>query len=167
MTTPDPTDLTTPADLTALADLAARVARLEEAELARNLLHAYAEVLDDPTPEAVAALFTDDGVLSVPAGDFAGRDAVTAFYRDRLGPGASEKRHFIMNVRTRPQAPGLVEVASYFVFTARESTTSALGWGTYLDLVEITAGVPRFRHKTITPHLATDLTTGWPAPPRL
>jgi len=154
--------MTTP-DLTALAD---RVARLEEAELARNLLHAYAEVLDDPTPEAVAALFTDDGVLSVPAGDFAGRDAVTGFYRDRLGPGASEKRHFIMNVRTRPQAPGLVEVASYFLFTARESAASGLGWGTYLDLVEVTGGVARFRHKTITPHLATDLSAGWPDPDR-
>ncbi|WP_408898186.1 nuclear transport factor 2 family protein [Nocardioides sp. R1-1] len=139
-----------------------RVARLEEAELARNLLHAYAETLDDPTPEAVAALFTEDGVLSVPAGDFAGREAVTGFYRDRLA-GASEKRHFIMNVRTRPLEPGVVEVASYFVFTARESAASGLGWGTYLDIVDVTDGIARFRHKTITPHVATDLAKGWPA----
>ncbi|WP_436698037.1 nuclear transport factor 2 family protein [Nocardioides sp. BYT-33-1] len=148
-------------DLQALLE---RVARLEEAELARNLLHAYAEVLDDPTPEAVAALFVEDGVLSVPAGDFAGREAVAGFYRDRL-TGASEKRHFIMNVHTRPLEPGVVEVASYFVFTAREAAASGLGWGTYLDIVDVTDGVARFRHKTITPHLATDLATGWPAAP--
>ncbi|MCR1786259.1 nuclear transport factor 2 family protein [Nocardioides carbamazepini] len=154
----------TTTDLAALAALADRVARLEEAELARNLLHAYAEVLDDPTPEAVAALFTDDGVLSVPAGDFTGHAEVAGFYRDRLA-GASEKRHFIMNVRTRPQGPGLVEIASYFVFTAREPDASGLGWGTYLDLVAVSDGVARFRHKTITPHLATDLTAGWPAAP--
>lgn len=146
-------------DLRALLE---RVARLEEAELARNLLHAYAEVLDDPTPEAVAALFTDDGVLSVPTGDHAGREAVTGFYRDRL-VGASEKRHFIMNVRTRSLGPGVVEVASYFVFTARDVDASGLGWGTYLDVVEVGDGVARFRRKTITPHLATDLTAGWPA----
>ncbi|WP_235735566.1 nuclear transport factor 2 family protein [Nocardioides alcanivorans] len=145
-----------------LEDLMHRVARLEEAELARNLLHAYAETLDDPTPEAVADLFTEDGVLSVPAGDFAGTTAITGFYRDRLGPGASEKRHFIMNVRTRPQGPGLVEVASYFLFTARDRD-SGLGWGQYRDLIEVAGGRARFRHKTITPHLATDLNRGWPA----
>lgn len=142
--------------------LLARVERLEEAELARNLLHAYAEELDDPTPEAVAALFTEDGVLSVPTGDFTGRTGITAFFRDRTGPGSSEKRHFIMNVRTRPLAPGLVEVASYFVFTAREPDASGLGWGTYLDVIEVADGTARFRSKTITPHVGTDLARGWP-----
>lgn len=142
--------------------LLARVARLEEAELARNLLHAYAEELDDPTPEAVAALFTEDGVLSVPAGDVTGRAGITAFYRDRLGPESSEKRHFIMNVRTRPLGPGTVEVASYFVFTARDPDASGLGWGTYLDVVEVSDGTARFRSKTITPHVSTDLARGWP-----
>lgn len=146
-------------DLSALLE---RVARLEESELARNLLHTYAEVLDDPTAEAVAALFTSNGVLSVPSGDFAGHDAIAGFYRDRL-VGASEKRHFIMNVRSRPLEPGVVEVASYFVFTARESDASGLGWGTYLDIVDVTDGTARFRHKTIAPHLATDLVRGWPA----
>ncbi|TQK69492.1 nuclear transport factor 2 family protein [Nocardioides sp. SLBN-35] len=154
-------------DLQSLID---RVARLEEAELARNLLHAYAEALDDPVPEEVAALFAEEGVLSVPAGDFTGRAAVAGFYRDRLA-GASEKRHFIMNVRTRPQGPGLVEVASYFLFTSRDDHASGLGWGTYLDLVEVEGGVARIRRKTITPHLATDLDQGWavtgtPAGPR-
>ena len=142
--------------------LLARIERLEEAELARNLLHAYAEELDDPTPEAVAALFTDDGVLSVPSGDFTGHAGITEFFRDRTGPGAPEKRHFITNVRTRSLAPGTVEVASYFVFTSREPDASGLGWGTYLDVIEVADGTARFRSKTITPHVGTDLARGWP-----
>lgn len=142
--------------------LLARVERLEEAELARNLLHAYAEELDDPTPEAVAALFTEDGTLSVPAGDFTGRSEITAFFRNRTGPGTPEKRHFITNVRTRSLGPGTVEVASYFVFTSREPDASGLGWGTYLDVIEVADATARFRSKTITPHVNTDLARGWP-----
>lgn len=154
------TQPTTEADLPALLD---RVRRLEEAELARNLLHAYAEVLDDPTPDAVARLFTEGGTLSVPSADFTGREAIAGFYRDRVGPGVSEKRHFISSVRTRPLAPGMVEVASYFVFTAREPDASGLGWGTYLDEIEVRDGIALFARKTITPHVSTDLTRGWPA----
>lgn len=142
--------------------LLARVARLEEAEAARNLLHAYAEVLDDPMPEGVAALWVEDGVLSVPAGDLTGRGAIEGFYRDRL-VGGPEKRHFLMNVRTRSLEPGLVEVASYFVFTSREPDASGLGWGTYVDVIEVADGVGRFRRKTITPHVSTDLSHGWPS----
>ena len=82
---------------------------------------------------------------------------------DRTGPGASEKRHFIMNIRTRPQSPGRVEVASYFVFTARDADASGLGWGTYLDEIEVRDGTARFARKTITPHVNTDLVRGWPA----
>lgn len=154
------------------ADLSAalgQLRQLQDAEEARNLLHAYAETLDDPTPERVAALFTEDGVLEVPSGTFTGRAEVQGFYRSRLGPDDGEKRHFLVNVRTRHLAPGLVEVASYFVFTGRHSDRSALGWGTYLDRIRVEerAGsrVARFAHKTITPHLATDLDAGWPSGP--
>lgn len=146
------------------ADLAARVARLEDAELARNLLHTYAEGLDHPDPDLLALLWTEDGVLSVPSGDLVGRAGVAGFYRSRIAADPSEKRHFIVSPRVRTLGPGLVEVASYFVYTARGDDRSALGWGTYLDRIRITDGDARFEHKTITPHLATDLANGWPAP---
>lgn len=149
--------------MTDLSSLTERVARLEEAEIARNLLHAYAEVLDDPTPEAVAELFAEDGVLSVPAGDFTGRDEIAGFFRSRFGPESGEKRHFLTDVRTRALAPGVVEVASYFLFTSRERDASGLGWGTYLDVIDVADGRAVFRHKTITPHVTTDLTRGWAA----
>ncbi|GGO75050.1 nuclear transport factor 2 family protein [Nocardioides deserti] len=144
-----------------LADALERLRRLEDAETARNHLHAYAETLDDPTPEAVAALFTEDGVLEVPAGSFEGRAAIADFYRSRLTPDDGDKRHFLVNLRTRHLQPGLVEVASYFVFTSREDARSALGWGTYTDQVRVVGGSARFQRKRITPHVFTDLDVGW------
>ncbi|WP_244928929.1 nuclear transport factor 2 family protein [Nocardioides sp. W7] len=139
-----------------------RIERLEEAEVARNHLHAYAETLDDPTPEAVADLFTEDGVLVVPSGTFEGRAGITEFYRSRLSPEDGEKRHFLVNLRTRHLEPGLVEVASYFIYTGREDTRSALGWGTYLDRIRVVDGAARFERKQIVPHVHTDLVAGWP-----
>jgi hypothetical protein len=146
-----------------LRALSERVARLEEMEVARNHLHAYAETLDHPTPESVATLWTEDGLLRVPAGDFVGREAITGFFRDRFGSDPEEKRHFLMNVRTRSVEPGLVELASYFLFTGRGHETSVLGWGTYLDLIQVHDGEALFTQKTITPHVTTDLVRGWPA----
>ena len=145
-------------------ELMTRVTRLEDAELARGLQHEYAAALDDPVPAQVASLWTEDGVLSVPTGDFVGHAEITEFYRSRTASDPSEKRHFVMSPRVRHLAPGRVELAAYFVFTARDAARSALGWGLYLDVVRVTDGVARFEHKTITPHLATDLAAGWPAP---
>lgn len=139
-----------------------RLQRLEDAETARNHLHAYAETLDDPTAEAVAALFTEDGVLEVPAGSYEGRAAITEFYRSRLTPENGDKRHFLTNLRTRHLRPGVVEVASYFVYTSREDSRSVLGWGTYADEVRVVDGAARFQRKRIVPHVHTDLVTGWP-----
>jgi hypothetical protein len=139
-----------------------RLQRLEDAETARNHLHAYAATLDDPSPESVAALFTEDGVLEVPSGSFEGRAAITEFYRSRLTPEEGDKRHFLMNLRTRHLGPGLVEVASYFVYTSREDSRSGLGWGTYTDQVRVSKGTAGFQRKRIEPHVHTDLVAGWP-----
>ena len=138
-----------------------RLQRVEDAETARNHLHTYAQTLDDPTPEAVAALFTEDGVLEVPSGSFQGRAAIADFYRSRLTPEDGDKRHFLVNLRTRQLEPGLVEVASYYVYTSREDHRSGLGWGTYTDQVRVVDGTAHFQRKRITPHVHTDLDSGW------
>jgi hypothetical protein len=57
-----------------------------------------------------------------------------------------------------------VEIASYFVFTARADARSALGWGTYLDRIRVVDGRAGYEEKTITLHVGTDLATGWPRP---
>lgn len=145
------------------AALLARLQALEDAEAARNHLHAYAAALDAPTPAGLAALFTPDGVLHVGTDAHRGHDAVAEFYRSRTAADPSEKRHFITSPRTRSLGPGVVEVASYFLWTARADARSVLGWGTYLDEVRVVDGVARFAAKTITPHLVTDLAAGWAA----
>lgn len=159
---PDPatSDPTPPADAHELLE---RLRRLEEAESARHHVFRYATTLDDPAPEAVAALFTTDGALSVAAGQWQGREGVAAFFRDRLADDPSEKRHFVVNPITRPLGPGLVEVRSHFLYTARADLRSALGWGRYVDRVRITGGVALFESKTITLDVGTDLDRGWAA----
>ncbi|MFD0688618.1 nuclear transport factor 2 family protein [Actinomadura fibrosa] len=143
-----------------LDDLLRRLRRLEDMEAARNHLHRYAAALDTPAPDSIAALFTEDGVLRTRLGEFTGREAIAGFYRDRLAADPSEKRHFITSPRTTWAAPGVVEIASYFLFTARAGT-SVLGWGTYLDRLRIQAGAPLFTEKTIEIHMGTDLAKGW------
>lgn len=145
-------------------DLLARVRHLEDAEAARNHLHAYASALDDPHPDKVSALFTAQATLRVPSGDIVGRDAIAEFYRARSGPDVGEKRHFITDLRTRHKAPGVVEVASYFVFVSRDADASGVGWGTYLDTIEVGDGSSLFSEKVIAMHVATDLGTGWARP---
>jgi len=145
---------------TDLAVLLRRVRRLEEMEAARNHLHRYAATLDAPTPESVAALFTEDGVLRTRLGEFAGREAIAGFYRERLGADPSEKRHFIVSPRTTWTGPGTVEIASYFLFTARAGT-SVIGWGTYLDRLRVEDDTALFTGKTIEMHMGTNLVKGW------
>jgi hypothetical protein len=146
-----------------LEALLERVRRLEEIETARNLLHRYAETLDQPTPETVAALFTPDGALHTRLGDCVGREQITTFFRDRLATDRSEKRHFIVSPRTTWLGPGRVAIAAYFLFTGRGDDRSILGWGTYDDVVRIVDGEALFEDKTIELHVGTDLQAGWPS----
>ncbi|GAA4142129.1 nuclear transport factor 2 family protein [Actinomadura keratinilytica] len=152
-----------------IADLLRRVRRLEESETARNHLHRYAEALDDPDPEAVAALFTEDGALHTrlagrPGRTMTGRAAIAAFYRDRIAADPSPKRHFIVGPRTTWVAPGEVEIASYFLFTARADVSSVIGWGTYRDRLRVDGGTALFADKTIDLQVSTDLEKGWARP---
>lgn len=141
-----------------------RLRRLEDAETARNHVYAYASTLDGPTPEAVADLFAEDAVLHVPAGTFTGRAQIADFFRNRLAAQGSDRRHFVSNPQVRHLAPGLVQVDAYFAFTRRDAGRSSLGWGRYLDTIRIVDGAALFTEKTITPHVFTDLASGWPAP---
>jgi len=148
-----------------LASVLDRLRRLEEIESARCHCYRYAAVLDDPTPERIAALFAEQGTLRTRRGEFTGRAAITAFYRDRLAADPSEKRHFVVNPAATWLGPGLVEISSHFLFTGRGADTSTIGWGTYLDRIRIRedVGSALFEEKTIALQVGTDLETGWPA----
>jgi hypothetical protein len=146
-------------------DLEARVRRLEDIEAARGMYQVYAETLDVPDPKTVAALFTDDGVLHTPVGDFEGRPAIEDFYGKAFAADTSLKRHFIVNPRVVETRPGTVRLQSYFLYTGRGDAQSIIGWGTYDDVIDVSGPGPLFREKTIAVDVGTDLAQGWAKDP--
>jgi hypothetical protein len=141
-------------------DLTARLDRHDDIEAARGILFDYAKVLDTPDPRTVAALFTEDGVLRTTAGSCQGRDEIEAFFTAAFTRDPSAKRHFITNAKTTWLAPGRVRIDSYFLFVGRGGR-SVIGWGTYLDIVDVSGPEPRFAEKTIDVHLNSTLDDGW------
>jgi len=144
-------------------ELAARVQRLEDVEAARGLFYTYAKTLDDPDPDAVAALFTDDAVLQVPGGTFSGRQQIGDFYAQAFAVDPSLKRHFIVNLRVAGVRDRVVEFESYLLYIGR-GDESIIGWGTYVDKVDVSGSRPAFAEKTIEIHHATTLAQGWAVP---
>lgn len=144
-----------------LDQLLERVARLEAIETARGMFHVYAETLDVPDAGRVAALFTEDGVLTTPVGAFSGRAAIEEFYASAFATDTSLKRHFIVNPRILRADASQVRLSSYFLYTGRGDDTSIIGWGTYDDTIDVTGPAPLFSAKTIAVHVGTDLATGW------
>jgi hypothetical protein len=149
--------------MTDLTALEARLTKLEDIEAARSVFHLYANTLDEPRADTVAALFTEDGVLHTPVGSFSGRDEVEKFYAGAFSADPSVKRHFIVNPKATWLSAGRVKLESYFLYTGRGDRTSIIGWGTYDDVVDVTGSEPRFVEKTISIHVGSDLATGWPA----
>jgi len=138
-----------------------RLGRLEDVEAARGILFDYAHTLDDPDPRTVAGLFTEDGVLHTASGSCRGRTEIEAFFATAFAKDPSNKRHFITNSKTTWLAPGRVRIDSYFLFAGRDTDRSVLGWGIYVDVVDVSGAAPRFAEKTIDVHLNTTLDQGW------
>lgn len=69
-------------------DLEARVRRIEDREAIRRLVSLYTLAMDDRDMDLAARIFARDAVLTYPGGSplFRGRDAIVAFYRERLAP---------------------------------------------------------------------------------
>lgn len=145
--------------------LARRLTRLEEVERGRGLLHRYAQVMDDPRAETTAALFTPDAELTTPSGTFQGRARIAEFYAGAIARDPSIKRHFITSPRATWLSAGQVRLEAYFLFTGRADGASLIGWGTYDAQAEVGGDEPLFASLSITPHLRTDLATGWPTEP--
>lgn len=137
-----------------------RIARLEAIEAAKGFFYTYAETLDAPDPEAVAALFVEAGELKTPIGDFAGREAIKNFYAEAFAADTSLKRHFLANPRAEVLADGNVRVESYFLYVGR-GDGSIIGWGTYDDVVSVADGDVRYVSKKIEIHMGTTLSEGW------
>ncbi len=61
-----------------LQDLSARVAALEDRQAITDLMASYGPAVDAGDPDAVATLWTDDGVYDVDTGVMHGRDEIAA-----------------------------------------------------------------------------------------
>lgn len=144
-------------------DLSERLDRLEEREVARNLLHEYATVLDEPDVRTVTALFDPDATLTNPRGTFRGRDAIAADYRVAWDLDPSRKVHVVATPALRHVAPGVVDAQAVFCFFGRGRDESVLGWGRYDDRIVVRDGQALFLAKTIRIGVRTDLATGWAA----
>lgn len=147
-----------------LAEIEERTQRLEDKEQARNLLHTYAAVLDDPEPDAIAALFEADATLRTTTGVHRGRPAIAEFFRAARSADDSEKRHFVTSPDVEWISPGCVKISSYFIYTARSNRDAVLGWGTYEDLVSVSAVGAKFTSKFIDVQFRGEIGTGWQLP---
>ena len=129
-------------------------ARAERAAL--DLLAAYAAGCDANDVDAVAALFEESAVLTVPAGPVDGRTAIRAWYAERLV--RSTKHHVVNTVVTARHADGL-SVRSDFLAVAwlRAGAETSVQWGAYVDRLRITADGARFVTRTIEMHGSGEL----------
>jgi hypothetical protein len=138
-----------------------RLDRLEDIEAARGILFDYAASLDEPDPATVTVLFTEDGLLHTAGGTCRGRTEIEEFFSRAFTRDPANKRHFITNSKATWLAPKRVRIDSYFLFVGRDTDRSVLGWGTYLDVVDVSGEQPLFAEKTIDVHLNTTLDQGW------
>lgn len=144
-----------------LADLRERVRRLEAVEIARDHVHSYARILDEPRSETVTAHFASDAVLVTPSRKVHGSTEIREFFAAAFATNSSIKRHFIANARTAWLGDSRVRVHSQFFFTGRGTGRSVVGWGDYDDIVDVGGPAPLFTEKAITVEVSTDLVTGW------
>ncbi len=142
-------------------DVLARLERLETIEAARRASNRYALAVDTQDFELMETVFTADARLHLGGGrEFSGRDAVVDFYRGRLDPNQQQK-HFIVNNDVTWTAPGRVDMTSYLLFTGSGLDKSTLGWGTYIDRIEVIDGVGYIAEKTIIISMNADARVGW------
>lgn len=160
MANPSPADSPTAAAVP--ESLADRLARLEDIEAARALLHRYAIAVDTQGSKEIAALWTDDGVLATRLGDFVGTASIIGFYDERFAIDSSRKRHFVAEPLLTWQGPGRVRNTCYFMYTAQTPESSMLGWGIYDDVIVVTDGVASFERRQIQVVAVGDPTQGWP-----
>lgn len=143
-----------------VAALAARLERLETAELAREASWRYATAVDTCDFDLLASVFTEDAVLTTRKGPRQGRDAIVDYYRTALADPVG-RRHFLVNQTVTPLAPGAARLDSVFLYTYAGADTSVIGWGTYADEARVIDGVGYLSSKRISIDVHADSRVGW------
>jgi ketosteroid isomerase-like protein len=146
-----------------IASLATRLEQLETAELARAASWRYANAVDTADFELLKTVFTEDAVLTTSKGSRSGRDEVLDYYAKAL-VAPVKRKHFLANQSLTTLGPGLVLLESYFLYTFAGDDTSILGWGNYVDRIQIIDGVGYIQDKRITAEIHADSRIGWAQP---
>lgn len=142
------------------ATLAARLERLETAELAREASWRYATAVDSCDFDLLATVFTEDAVLTTRKGPRQGREAIIDYYRTALAEPIGRK-HLLVNQAVTPLGPGTARLDSVFLYTYAGPDTSVIGWGNYVDEARVVDGVGYLTSKRISIDVHADSRVGW------
>jgi uncharacterized protein (TIGR02246 family) len=142
------------------ATLAARLERLETAELAREASWRYATAVDSCDFDLLARVFTEDAVLTTRKGPRQGREAIVDYYRTALAEPVGRK-HLLVNQTVAPLGPGIARLDSVFLYTYAGPDTSVIGWGNYVDEARVVDGVGYLTSKRISIDVHADSRVGW------
>jgi uncharacterized protein (TIGR02246 family) len=150
----------TDSDSPVIPALLERLERLETTEAARTAAYRYAQAIDTPDFEMLAAVFAPDATLTTRRGTRHSRETIVEYYREALAAPIA-RRHFIVNQQVTWIAPGEALMRSTFLYTFAGDATSILGWGGYVDRVIVQEGIGVIVEKTITVDVHADSRTGW------
>lgn len=146
-----------------VASLDTRLEQLETAELARAVSWRYANAVDTADFELLKTVFTEDAVLTTSKGSRTGREQVLDYYAGAL-VAPVQRKHFLVNQSITALGPDLVQLESYFLYTFSGEDTSTLGWGNYVDRIQIIDGVGYIQDKRISADIHADSRVGWARP---
>ena len=130
-----------------LAELERRIDALDAQSAARRLHARYAQACDDADPDAVTALFRDDGELWAGDRRLRGHDEIRAFYAHALGTTC----HVVGAADLQSEDTAVVGGAA-FLAVSLAGTGSQLIWGRYADRIDVPAAGAdaRFASRRIT-----------------
>ena len=135
-------------------ELSARLQRVEQQldavhalETARGLLHNYARGCDTKQPDAVAAGFAANALLTAGTAVFEGREAILGFYESALQGNSC---HVVGAAHMVTAADGTIESSAVFCSVHLAGEVPAIHYGTYDDRIAVSDGRAEFVSRTIT-----------------
>jgi uncharacterized protein (TIGR02246 family) len=148
------------ADDATLDSILARLERAETLEAARGVVVAYGRAVDDRDWTALGEAFSESAVLRVGGTEVVGRAAIVDSLRGML-PDGLQTMHAMINPTVTWLEPGVAQVDTTIIYTHASPETSALGWGSYVDVVSIVDGVAKITEKSFTPAGHGEVRPGW------
>ncbi len=143
-----------------LGSILTRLERAETLEAARDVVVAYGRAVDARDWTALGDVFAESAVLRMGGAEVFGRAAIVDSLRAMLPAGLSTM-HAMISPAVTWLEPGLARVETTILYTHASTTTSALGWGAYVDLVSIVDGTARITDKSFTPAGHGEVRPGW------